>query len=116
MRSKEEKQQLTNDIRRFKLEKFTGALVYAMQQMFAFDPADFPIAPSPKHGKFLMQEIMLAGNFGKYDNRYISKKSTGALLYNNTRRFFTLIRHYPHEALWAPYFKIWHWFWRKSHK
>lgn len=114
--SKEEKQQLTNDIRRFKLEKFTGALVYAMQQMFAFDAADFPIAPCPKHGKFLMQEIMLAGNFGKYDNRYISKKSTGALLYNNTRRFFTLIRHYPHEALWAPYFKIWHWFWRKSHK
>ena len=87
-----------------------------MQQMFAADDTHTLVAPDIKEGKFLLQEIMHAGNFGHHDSRYMKGNGAIAKLHNNTKRLLALIRHYPSEAIWIPYFKLWHWFWRKSHK
>lgn len=103
-------------LKQFGLYKFARATAYAMQQMFAADDTPTLVAPDIKEGKFLLQEIMHAGNFGHHDSRYMKGNGTIAKLNNNTKRLLALIRHYPSEAIWIPYFKIWHWFWRKSHK
>ena len=109
-----EKVQYIKEIKRFGVEKFAGATMYAMQQVFAFDTSTSPVKPNKRHGEFLIKEIMLAGNFGKHDRRYIQKNGLFAKLFNNARRAFTLLLYYPKESIWAPYFKIWHYLWRKK--
>lgn len=114
--TEKEKAQHIKLLKQLGLYKFAGAVTHAMQQMFALDDTQALTPPRIKEGKYLMQEIMLAGNFGHHDSRYIKSVGTIAKLYNNARRLLSLISHYPSEAIWIPYFKIWHWFWRKSHK
>ena len=114
--SEKEKAEYTATIKGLGLNNFAGALMYVMQRIFALDDAHTPVKPNERHGKFLLREIMLAGNFGKYDSRYMRQGNTFSKLFNNTRRLFTLILYYPREALWIPYFKLWHYFWRKRHK
>ncbi|MBQ2289385.1 MAG: hypothetical protein II249_01800, partial [Bacteroidaceae bacterium] len=69
-------------------------------------------------GEFLMHEIMSAGNFGKYDERYISTNRglNVAHVSNLIKRTLTVVAHYPSEMLWDPFFRIWHYFWRTKRK
>ena len=98
------------------LSRFMQSLMYVMQQIFHLDEKHMPFTPDTKGGKFLMHEIMTAGNFGQHDTRY---KDTGegyslALMYNLVKRSFKLIPRHTSEVFWAPIFKIWHFFWRKK--
>lgn len=104
-------------LKKFGLHKFAGAISYVMQQMFALDSKHTLVPPNEKEGRFLMNEIMAAGNFGHHDTRY---KATGrgidtARLYNVVKRLTILFSHYPSETFWSPFFKVWHLFWRKFH-
>ena len=107
-----EKQQYRNTTREFGIERFSGAVMYVMQRMFHLDRSQMPVEPNTRHGKFLLREVMLAGNFGKHDTRYIQNGGIFPKLFNNTRRLLTLMWYYPKEALWIPYFKTWHCFWQ----
>ena len=76
----------------------------------------FMLCPvNKKHGTFLLSEILVAGNFGQYDNRtkHIEIKKRfrrGFVQLNKNLRFVT---YYPSEVLWSPFWKLWHWGWRK---
>lgn len=99
------------------VRRFMPALMYVMQQVFHLDEGHMIFTPDKKDGEFLMREIMTAGNFGHHDPRY---KATGRgysrqRIYNHIKRSFILVTRYPSEVLWAPAFKIWHYFWRKRH-
>lgn len=112
-----EKREFIKTIKGLRLTKFTAALTYVMQQMFSLDQEHIIIQPDAKTGKFLLREIMIAGNFGKYDHRYNlgeNKYSTRRAI-EILRRSITLLTRYPSETLWSPYFKIWHYYWRKNH-
>lgn len=104
-------------LKSFGLKKFAGATTYVMQQMFGLDSEHTLVEPNRRLGKFLMREIMIAGNFGKYDHRY----DLGAHEYSfkraveTVKRTMTLLTRFPDDTLWSPYFKIWHYFWRKRH-
>ena len=104
-------------LKSFGLKKFAGATTYVMQQMFGLDSEHTLVEPNRRLGKFLMREIMIAGNFGKYDHRY----DLGAQEYSfkraveTVKRTMTLLTRFPDDTLWSPYFKIWHYFWRKRH-
>ncbi len=104
-------------LKSFGLKKFAGATTYVMQQMFGLDSEHTLVEPNRPLGKFLMREIMIAGNFGKYDHRY----DLGAQEYSfkraveTVKRTMTLLTRFPDDTLWSPYFKIWHYFWRKRH-
>lgn len=113
-----EKAEYISALKHLKLKKFAGALMYVMQQMFGLDEAHTFVKPNPKLGKFLMQEIMIAGNFGKYDHRYNLGKHEYSFkrALETIKRNATLITRFPGEILWSPYFKTWHYFWRKRHE
>lgn len=98
--------------------RFTRALMYVMQQMFALNEEQMIVDPDERYGKLLMREILLAGNFGKQDTRFKSAQRgyNAQHLKNQLRRSFILIGHYPSETIWNPLFKIWHTFWRSRHK
>lgn len=113
----QEKRELLKTIKTFRLTKFTAALTYVMQQMFSLDEKHYILKPHARTGKFLLREIMIAGNFGQCDHRYDLRQQKYSLkrAIETTRRTATLLTHFPNETIWSPYFKLWHYFWRKRH-
>lgn len=100
------------------LYKFAGAVAYVMQRIFAMDESSCIVKADQKEGEFLLNEIMEAGNFGKYDKRYLStdRGLNMAHISNLVKRTFVMLAHYPSEMFWDPFFRIWHYFWRKGKK
>ena len=73
--------------------------------------------PNEEAGKYLLDEIMLAGNFGQYDERIVRPENEG-LVHRNVRKFrrqLRFLKYYPGEVLCAPLWKTWHKGWRLGH-
>ena len=52
-----------------------------------------------------MNEILLTGNMGHSDKRLWGSKETALLrFFHNLNRDFYMVGHYPHEAIWQPFF------------
>lgn len=113
----QEKKEYNRLLKLFGLENFAAATTYVLQEIFGLENEKAIVAPDRKRGQFLLKEIMVAGNFGKYDTRYsiVSKENELAHFLNSMQRIARLIFHYPGETLWSPYFKLWHYMWRKRH-
>lgn len=113
--SKQEREDAFNTLKSLSLKKFTGAIMYVLQDVFALGEDLLLCAPDRKEGAFLLEEIMRGGNFGQYDDRnkwYDVNQRLKRSLFNAKRNMRYLI-HYPSEVLWIPAWKIWHWCWRK---
>ena len=84
--------------------------------MFGLQKEYMICEPDEKAGRFLLNEIKRAGNFGQYDPRIREAHSGGIvkLYMKNVKRIFGMVRYYPSEVLWAPLWKIWHFVWRKA--
>lgn len=102
------------------MKKFTGAVMYVMQEVFGM-PGEYLLCESrEKEGRELLSEIMIAGNFGHHDHRYnfseLSKGKTQFLgkeyAWLRLRRNFRFVKNYPMEVLWEPPFRVFHWVWR----
>lgn len=105
---------------RLGLKKFTGAVMYVMQEVFGM-PDDYLLcSPREKEGRELLSEIMIAGNFGHHDHRYnfgeLTNGKTNFLgkdyAWLRLRRNFRFVMNYPMEVLWEPPFRVFHWAWR----
>ena len=49
------------------LEEFVGAVMFIESKFFHIDEQYLLCEPRAKSGKFLLEEILQAGNFGKFD-------------------------------------------------
>lgn len=103
-------------LRRFGLERFAGAVMYVEQLVFGMKDDMLLCSPNIKAGQFLLNEIMRAGNFGKYDERIQNAHKGGllALYLSNIKRLSHYTKYYPSEVLWAPFWKVGHFFWRRA--
>lgn len=121
----------------FGMKKFAAAVMYVLQTVL--DPSQPSLKgqesldwrkrwpwmicePDEKEGKFLLNEIMMAGNFGKYDDRiargaksFMGFKVPDSISHaiEKTKHNLRLLKHYPEEVLWEPFFRVYHWIWRK---
>ena len=66
-----------------------------------------------------LDEIMIAGNFGRNDPRMKFKRSSSHL-YNQIQRAFHRFKRnlqflttYPGEVIWEPFARIWHYAWKR---
>lgn len=111
----EEKALCQSQFRLFGISRFMRALMYVMQQVFMLEDEFLITDPDSNHGKFLLHEIISAGNFGKYDKRYEQTGRGYSIphLKNQAKRSLMLIARYPSETFWSPLFKAWHYCWRK---
>lgn len=114
--TEEEKKRTIHTLKRLRLMKFAGAVMYVMQIAFGLENEYLLVQPNEKEGKILLNEIMLAGNFGQFDRRIgkIDKKAPFRSFCRNVKRNLQFAGSYPAEALCSPLFKIWHYIWRKS--
>ena len=98
------------------LWKFAGAIMYIMQEVFGMPASRLIVPPNEKYGKFVLNEVLEAGNFGKHDERNRFGKSKLGHNLQRVYRDIRLVRYYPAEALSEPFFRVWHFFWRVKNK
>lgn len=97
------------------LGKVTSAVMYVMKAVFLMDDKYLLCNPSEKTGKYLLEEIIAGGNFGKFGEQYESAHSGSSfnLYLKNLKRLGKVYSLCPSEVLWAPIWKPSHWLWRK---
>ena len=101
-------------LRSFGMAKFTSAVMFVLQEVFAIPTHYYICKPNEKEGKKLLAEIMQGGNFGQYDTRDAELKKGGMIKHGlwKLKRVMRLVRSYPEEALWKPVFRVYHLGWR----
>ena len=102
------------ELKELGLWKFAGAIMYIMQEVFGMPASRLIVPPNEKYGKFVLNEVLEAGNFGKHDARNRFGKSKLGHNLQRVYRDMRLVRFFPAEALCEPLFRVWHFFWRKS--
>ena len=97
------------------LGNVTSAVMYVMKAVFLMDDKYLLCNPSEKTGKYLLEEIIAGGNFGKFGEQYESAHSGSSfnLYLKNLKRLGKVYSLCPSEVLWAPIWKPSHWLWRK---
>ena len=104
------------ELKELGLWKFAGGIMYIMKEVFGM-PASRLIVPSnEKYGKFVLNEVLEAGNFGRHDERNRFGKSQLGHNLQRVYRDMRLVRYFPAEALCEPLFRTWHFFWRLKFK
>ena len=100
------------ELKELGLWKFAGAIMYIMQEVFGMPASRLIVPPNEKYGKFALNEVLEAGNFGKHDERNRFGKSKLGHNLQRVYRDMRLVRYFPAEALSEPIFRTWHFFWR----
>ena len=104
------------ELKELGLWKFAGAIMYIMQEVFGMPASRLIVPPNEKYGKFVLNEVLEAGNFGKHDARNRFGRSQLGHNLQRVYRDMRLVRYFPAEALCEPLFRIWHFFWRLKHR
>lgn len=107
-------------LERFGMKRFAGAVMWVLQEVFAM-PDEYLISPTDKkEGEFLLSEIMMAGNFGKYDERLQAVDAEGGSTkyqvmraWRRFKRNMHFLKSYPEEVIWEPFTRYYHFAWRK---
>ena len=104
------------ELKELGLWKFAGVIMYIMQEVFGLPASRLIVPPNEKYGKFVLNEVLEAGNFGKYDTRNRFGRSQLGHNLQRVYRDIRLVKYFPAEALCEPLFRIWHFFWRVKNK
>ncbi len=115
---------LRKELKNLGLWKFAQAVMYVLHQVLGMPESEMIAPMDERRGRLLLDEILMGGNFGHHDERHVWGRDEigdkgfkhGALGHNLLRlyRDAWLLRYYPSEALSEPFFRIWHFFWRKN--
>ena len=107
---------LQEELKELGLWKFAGGIMYIMQEVFGMPASRLIVPPNEKYGKFVLNEVLEAGNFGRHDARnWFGRSKLGHNL-QRVYRDIRLVRYFPAEALSEPLFRTWHFFWRLKYK
>lgn len=104
------------ELKELGLWKFAGGIMYIMQEVFCMPASHLIVPPNEKYGRFVLNEVLEAGNFGRHDARNRFGRSQ---LGHNLQRIYRdmrLVKFFPAEALCEPLFRTWHFFWRLKHR
>lgn len=112
--TEQEKIECVRLMNRFKVYRFAKSVMYIMKEVFGLENEFLLTEVDARRGAFLLNEVMIAGNFGCYDSR-VKINRQGGPLHRGFRRLghdFRLFFQYPNEVLWSPVWKLYHWFYR----
>lgn len=100
--------------RKFGMERFVGAVMWIMQEVFGLERECLLCEPNEKEGRYVLAEVMAGGNFGHHDER-IRKVGRGKWVevFAKIQHAMHLLRRYPSEALWMPVWMVYHFVWKK---
>lgn len=102
-----------SSLKKLGLWKFCGAVMYVLHEVMGL-PEERMIAPmDEERGKLLLAEILEGGNFGHH-----GESRGGSLTWrHNLYRLVKdckLMRYYPSECMAEPFYRFYHFLWRKG--
>lgn len=111
-----ERKEATDVIRKIGKTRFLSAVMYVLQNVFLLEEKYLLVKPNPQLGKILLNEILIGGNFGFYNESHQKSPQKSRLknlkiLFSRFLNFFTFA---PSEVICSPFWKIWHYCWRKK--
>ena len=104
------------ELKELELWKFAGGIMYIMQEVFGMPASRLIVPPNEMYGRFVLNEVLEAGNFGRHDARNRFGRSQLGHNLQRVYRDIRLVRYFPAEALCEPLFRVWHFFWRMKNK
>lgn len=99
-------------LRSFKMNRFASAVMWVLNSALGLGEEYLLCKPNEKEGLFLLSEILLSGNFGHGETRYLGN----CKLLRMTRHWLHLFAHYPSEVIWSPIWIMYHHLWRWNKK
>lgn len=103
----EDDKKLVDLLDRFDLHGFARAMMYVQTTVLGLESKYLYTEPCEKKGKFMLDEMLYAGNFGKYETRLHDKLHN---VKGHVKRFFILesfrirlLRYFPSHAIFMPY-------------
>lgn len=115
-RNRDDDEWLKLQVKAFGMKDFAEAITWVIREVFGMSMLSAPWIPNEREGRFVLNEIMIGGNFGKGDVRYNKADSHVGILRNIIRRDLHLASHYGSEALMAPLYYMWHFCWKRMNK
>ena len=108
---------LNKRFREFGMERFVGAVMWIMQEVFGLERERLICEPDETEGRYILAEVMAGGNFGHHDER-IKKVGKGKWqsVFANLQHAMHVLRRYPSEALWMPVWMVYHFIWKRTLK
>lgn len=107
-RSSSEREEEITLIKRIGMQKFAEAVMWVLEHVFGLEREYMLCEPDEKEGRFILNEIMLTGNFGHGDSRY----KRHSKLKRMTKHGLHLLIHYPSEVIWTPIWLVYHKVWK----
>lgn len=101
------------------MRKFASALMYVQRELLGMPEKYLLFESSEKDGKFLMEEILMSGNFGHGDSRMGDVSQGGYLrsrfsqAWRRFKRNMRFLTSYPGEVIWEPIVRVQHFVWKK---
>ena len=116
----EQKKTIADKLSAFGLNRIAGAVMFVLREVFLIEEKYMIVPVNERYGRQLLDEIMIAGNFGHYDPRLkdIGQAShdTSYQVRHAMRRFtrnFRFLTSYPSEVICEPFARLIHFWWRK---
>ena len=105
-------------VSKFGMKRFAGALMYVMREVCGMENEMLLCEPNERDGRFLLSEIMAAGNFGHADPRMSSVSGPGlrrqiSRAWRRINRNMRFVTSYPGEVMWEPIARFYHFIWKK---
>lgn len=110
----EDRVKVLRDLDELKMKIFAAGIMYVLKMVFGIEDRLLLCEPDSRQGAFLLDEIMISGNFGRYDIRNKHEKNERRVMHAKRKitRSLRYLKYYPTEVIGIPYFMIKHYFWR----
>lgn len=114
--SNEQRKNTFEVLKSLEMANFVGGIMWILRECFGMKEEYLLCDVNERHGRYLLSEILTAGNFGQYDDRMlrIDKEKRFERGFVQLKRNLRFVGYYPSEVLWSPFWKLWHWCWRKQ--
>lgn len=116
--SEEERMEDVKILKRLGMYRFAQSVMYVLNETLGLKSSYLLVPPNKESGTLLLRDILQGGNFGKYNAAF---QHNGRTI--NIKRFLyktlhnlSLVRSYPSDALWEPWFRTWHFLWRLRYR
>ena len=103
-------------LRRLGLYNVATAVMYILEKTFGASREMMLVPADERRGRFLLNEMLLAGNFGHFDQRISSNRSHLVRNVQRLQRDLRFLSYFPSECLSEPVFRWFHFFWRMRHR
>lgn len=100
-------------VRAFGMLRFARALMWVLKIVFDCPDALLVCQPNESEGRYLLDSVMAGGNFGHANNKVVNR-SHMKIMTDMVKHSLHMSVHYGQEALWAPIWHVYHFFWKRT--